>query len=106
MSNKKLLIASSSRNEAITKWIRENDSLDSIVDLIFVAELLNEYDIRDELNDNQAVIRWYESNRLKYSNETHCLLNRVIYLEDELFHPFQLEDREYAKRGVIVESGV
>lgn len=98
MSNKKLLIASSSRNEAITKWIRESNLLDSIVDLIFVSELLNEYDIRDELNDNHAVISWYESNGLKYSNETHCLLNRVIYLEDELFHPFQLEDREYAKR--------
>lgn len=98
MSNKKLLIASSSRHEAITKWIRENKSLDSTVDLISIGDLLNKYDIRDELNDHNAIIRWYEFNRLKYSNETHCLLNRVIYLEDELFHPFQLEDRGYAKR--------
>lgn len=82
MSNKKLLIASSSRHEAITKWIRENNLLDLTVDLIFISDLLNEYDIKDELNDNHAVIRWYESNGLKYSNETHCLLNRVSYLED------------------------
>ena len=98
MSNKKLLVASSSRHEAITKWIRENNSLDLAVDLIFIADLLNKYDIRDALNDTHANICWYESNRLQYSNETHCLLNRIIYLEDKLFYPFQLKDREHAKR--------
>ena len=77
MSNKKLLVASSSRHEAITQWIREDNSINSVVDLIFMDELLNAYDIRDELNDNYSLIRWYESKGLKYSNESHCLLNRV-----------------------------
>lgn len=98
MSNKRLLIASSSRHEAITKWFLNNNSADFAIDLIFIDELLNAYDIRDELNDGHAVIRWYDSNQLKYSNETHSILNRVIYVDDDLFQSFQLEDREYAKR--------
>lgn len=98
MSNKKLLIASSSRDEAITNWVLKNKPADLIIDLLFVDELLNKYDIRDELDDHKAIIRWYESNILKFSNETYCLLNRIIYLEDELWESFKTIDREYAKR--------
>ncbi len=98
MPTKKLLIASYSRNEAITQWIRKNNAADSGIDLLFIDDLLNEYEISDELNDSQAIIRWYKSNSLSYSNETHCLLNRITYLDDALFESYQPEDREYAKR--------
>lgn len=98
MKNKKLLIASSSRDEAITKWIINNRTSNSMIDLIFIDELLNEYDIQDELNDEKVCIQWYQNNTLRYTNETHCLLNRVTCIENRLFNHFKHQDREYAKR--------
>jgi hypothetical protein len=66
--------------------------------LIFIDELLNEYDIQDELDDEKVCIQWYQNNILRYTNETHCLLNRVTYIKNGLFNHFKHQDREYAKR--------
>lgn len=98
MNNKKLLIASSSRSEAITKWIINNHSSNNMIDLIFIDDLLNKYQIHDELNDEEINIKWYENNTLKYTNATHSLLNRIVHLDKALFNNFKFQDREYAKR--------
>lgn len=98
MDNKKILIASSSREEAITSWIINNQLNNEKFDLVFVEDLLKKYNIRDQLDDEKASIQWYENSRLKYSNNTHCLLNRVVYIEEALFGHFKYQDRDYAKR--------
>lgn len=98
MQSKKLLIASSSRNEAITQWVLNNKSLNSKIDLIFIEDLLQKYNISDILDDTSALIRWYKDNELKFSNKTHHLLNRITYINDSLFSSFHIKDREYAKR--------
>ena len=98
MSEKKLLIASSHRSEAIAKWILENDSVQPLIDIIFIDELLNNFEIRDELDKTAPTIRWYDTLGKQYSNHTHYLLNRVIYVEERLFNKFRDEDRDYAQR--------
>lgn len=96
MNNKKLLIASSSKNEAITKWVI-NEHLNN-VDLIFIDDLLNRYSIQDELDDIKTAIHWYENDTLKYSNKTHCLLNRIPYIDKKLYSNFKCRDQDYARR--------
>jgi len=98
MSEKKLLVASSHKSEAITKWILENDSLTRLIDIIFIEELLNHFDIRDKLDRSGPVIRWHDNQGNRYTNNTHYLLNRVIYIEERLFQRFRHEDKEYAQR--------
>lgn len=98
MNNKKLLVASSSKNEAVTQWIIKNQLTPLKFDLLFIDDLLNKYDIEDSLDDNKTLIQWFENNALKYSNETHCLLNRVTYVDKTLFAHFRCEDRDYAQR--------
>lgn len=95
---KKLLVASSHKNEAITKWILESDLLNSSIDIIFIQDLLDNFDIRDELDKNGPIIRWQDNRRKQYSNNTHCLLNRVINVEECLFDKFRPEDKDYAQR--------
>lgn len=98
MHSKKLLIASSSRNEAITKWVLNNKTLTLEIDLILIEDLLNKYCINDKLDDDTTLIRWYENNALKFSNSTHFLLNRITHINESLFENFQCNDKEYAKR--------
>jgi hypothetical protein len=98
MNNKKLLVASSSKDEAITQWIIKNQLTPLQFDLVLIEDLLNKYDIQDSLDDKKTSIQWFEHNNLKYSNETHCLLNRVTYVDKTLFTPFRCEDRDYAQR--------
>lgn len=98
MPRKKLLIASSHKEEAITKWIDENSSSRSAVDLIFIEELLTGYEICDELNSEGPIIRWKKDELVNYSNNSHTLLNRVIFINNHLFKSFRVEDREYAQR--------
>ncbi|MBA2651039.1 MAG: hypothetical protein H0U73_02020 [Tatlockia sp.] len=95
MSRKKLLVVSSHHDEAITKWIVQNSSA---IDLIFIEELLTCYEISDELSADGPKIRWQQGASVEYSNKSHCLLNRVIYINDDLFQSFRIEDRDYAKR--------
>lgn len=98
MNNKKILIASSSKDEAITKWVINSQKRGELFDVLFIEELLNKYDIQDEIDDKQVSIQWYENNVLRFSNKTHCLLNRITYIERTLFDKFKPHDREYAKR--------
>lgn len=98
MSMKKILVASSHKDEAITKWILENSSLRSTIDLMFIEELLTCYEISDELSVESPKISWQQGELVQYSNTSHSLLNRVLYINDHLFESFRIEDRDYAKR--------
>ncbi|MDI9818513.1 MULTISPECIES: hypothetical protein [unclassified Legionella] len=98
MFEKKLLVASSHRSEAITKWILESESVKQSIDVIFIEELLDNFEIRDELDKNGPSIQWFDTVGNKYSNKTHYLLNRVINVEECLFNQFRHEDRNYAQR--------
>lgn len=98
MSGKKLLVASSHKSEAMTKWIMESELLNSSIDIIFIEELLDNFEIRDELDQNGPSIQWFDTVGNQYSNKTHYLLNRVINVEECLFDKFQLEDKDYAQR--------
>lgn len=98
MNNKKLLIASSSRSEAITKWILNTQSTSPTIDVVFIGDLLNKYDIQDRLSDKEVCIQWYKKDKIKYSNHSHHLLNRIIYIERELFGSFKAQDQDYARR--------
>ncbi|WP_133131363.1 hypothetical protein [Legionella yabuuchiae] len=98
MSEKKLLVASSHKDEAITKWIRESDFLNSLIDIIYIQELLDNFDIRDKLDKNGPVIEWHDSQGNQYSNNSHYILNRVINIEERLFQNFRKEDQDYAQR--------
>lgn len=98
MSEKKLLVASSHKNEAITKWILENDSAQPYIDIVYIHELLNSFEIRDELDKNGPIIQWNDILGNQFSNHTHYLLNRVINIEESLFNQFQDEDKDYAQR--------
>lgn len=97
MDRKKLLIASASKHEAITQWIL-NHPLTVPYDLVFLEDLLKVYEIQDELTDHQTFIRWYEKDKLKCSNQSHCLLNRVTFIDSALFEHFKPADRHYAQR--------
>ncbi len=98
MNNKKLLVASSSKNEAVTQWILNNQLLTPNVDVLFIGDLLNNYDIKDRIDNKKIRIQWCANNLCKYSNDTHYLLNRVTHIEKKLFENFHKDDREYAQR--------
>ncbi|MCC5792138.1 MAG: hypothetical protein JJT82_05955 [Legionellaceae bacterium] len=98
MSEKKLLVASSHRSEAITQWILETDSVKAFIDIIFIDDILNNFEIRDELDKSGPTIQWRDIFGNKYSNNTHYLLNRVINIDEGLFSQFRHEDKDYAQR--------
>ncbi|CAM4499432.1 MAG: hypothetical protein LEGION0403_FIIPPAGN_02538 [Legionella sp.] len=98
MSEKKLLVASSHKSEAITKWILEKHSVQPIIDIIFLDELLNNFEIRDELDKSGPIIQWIDTFGNQFSNHSHYLLNRVINVEECLFNQFRYEDKDYAQR--------
>lgn len=98
MKSKRLLVASLSKDEAITNCIINNlNHFDTPIDVIFLDELLHDYEYFDELNDNGAIIRWFKDEKRTISNQSHEILNRVLYVPDELFFDFNDEDRDYAK---------
>jgi hypothetical protein len=95
----KLLIASSSPDEAITQTILNNlKYFDYHIDIIFIHELLSDFNINDELSDAGSIIRWFKPNQPMLSNKSHYLLNRTLFIADNLFLNFIKQDREYAKR--------
>lgn len=99
MLTKNILVASSCEHEAITKWIINNKSLTSQCDVIFTHELLCQYEIYDELDDEAVNIIWKDPASEKvYTNQSHVLLNRIIYIDSQLFKNFKIDDCEYAKR--------
>lgn len=96
---KKLLIASSSIDEAMTRTIlKHHQTFDLKIEVILIHELLNDFGIFDELSDNHSIIRWFKPNQAILSNQTHLLLNRTLWVPDDLFLKFVKQDREYAKR--------
>lgn len=95
----KILVASSDINEAITNWIINNKSLELYCDVITLNDLLNKYEIQDELNDDEVKIEWsFLLEGKKYTNKEYSLLNRITFIENSLFENFQLIDLDYAKR--------
>ena len=92
-----LVVVSHSRDETITKYIAKNESfLDFNIRIVTLQELLSEYEIFDEVNDKHILIKWYKKNTPCISNIDHILLNRVMYIPDELFNNFIKKDVEYA----------
>jgi len=104
--DKPILLASFSRNEAISKWILQSaKNLASTIDILFIDELLRDYEIHDELNDQSVKIRWYKNDTLIFSNESHCLLNRITGSPPFFYDNFQEGDRDYAKRELEAYLG-
>jgi hypothetical protein len=94
----KLLIASLSIEEAITGCVAKNlNKFDKEIDIVLLDDFLLNYEIHDELNDNDVVIRWYKGLKM-LSNKTHEFLNRVYYIPDDYFKDYIKEDQVYAKR--------
>jgi len=94
-----IIIASASKQEAITNCVINNTHcFEHNISVVLLSDILLEYGIFDELNDSKNIIAWYENNKLIVSNETHLLLNRVLYFDDSLFLKFKLEDKDYARR--------
>ena len=85
-------------SEAITKCVVENsNSFTQEIDIVLLQDFLLNYDVYDELNDNDVVIKWYQGSKI-ISNKTHDLLNRVHYIPDFYFNNYIKKDRIYAKR--------
>jgi hypothetical protein len=98
MINKKLIIASSSQDEAITKYILNNkQKFDLDIEILLLNDLLTKYDINDEVNDNEAIVRWIKPNGQVISNTDYILLNRVTFIPDSMFFKFIEKDRLYAR---------
>jgi hypothetical protein len=96
---KKLLITSSSFDEAITRCVlKHKHAFDIIIEVITIQALLDHYHIHDELSDDGALIRWFKPNHPPYSNQTHVLLNRTLVVHQDLFLKFTEPDRDYAQR--------
>lgn len=96
--SKKLLIASSSLDEAITSCVLENKHTFSMpIDLVCIEEILHDFNIYDELSDEHAIVRWFKDKTV-ISNQSHVLLNRVLGFPDHLFSSFVQTDRAYAQR--------
>lgn len=84
--------------EAITKCVMENsNSFAKKVDIVLLQDFLLNYDIYDQLNDNEVIVKWYRGSKI-ISNKTHYLLNRVPYIPDFYFNSYIKKDRVYAKR--------
>lgn len=97
--NKKLLIASLHPDEAITHCVLKHKKVFAEqVDIVLLPEILNEYEIFDELSDQGSQINWFKDSRLVISNQSHFLLNRVSFIPSVLFNNFTPADRDYAKR--------
>ncbi|MBA4696640.1 MAG: hypothetical protein H2069_04530 [Legionella sp.] len=107
-ASKKILIVSSSREEAITQWAIQRQQSKGAplslmhngrqIDWLILSDLLQGLQIHDELNQDSVSIRWYSKNSIKYSNDSHVLLNRITYIDNKLFESYCIADREYAKR--------
>lgn len=95
---KSIVIVSHSLDETITKCLGNNISkFKTILTIVSLRELLNDYEIFDEVNDSGTSIKWIkELNHI--SNADYYLLNRVIYIPNDLFSNFNQTDREYAQR--------
>lgn len=98
MDKKRLLIVSSSLDEAITQWAFKSKICSSEIEVVLLEELLSTYDIKDDLTQECSIIRWFKNESCKFSNITHDLFNRIIYIEDKLFQSFEKDDQEYAQR--------
>ncbi len=98
-NRKNLVIASSSPDEAITSCIlKHKHYFDCNIDIVFIRDLLNEFEICDELSDKGSFVHWFNQVGTVISNQTHVLLNRTLSVEEQLFSGFIQKDREYAKR--------
>ncbi len=99
MKIKNILIASHSYDEAITHCVIKNrEHFESSVSIVLLSDILFDYDIYDEINDEYNVVKWYKKDDQYISNNSHCLLNRVLYFPDSLFSKFLPEDKDYAQR--------
>lgn len=94
----RLVITSLSTSEAITKCVIENsNSFAKEIDVVLLQDFLLNYDIYDELNDNDVVVKWYQGSKI-ISNKTHNLLNRIQYIPSFYFNNYIKKDRVYAQR--------
>ncbi len=62
-------------------------------------------EIFDEVNDIDTRINWQAEGGMQISNKDYFLLNRVLYVPDNLFNDFAEEDRSYAKREIEAYLG-
>ncbi|MBA2649876.1 MAG: hypothetical protein H0U75_09855 [Legionella sp.] len=109
MLKKKIVIASHALDEAITQCVIKNKrSMDSHFIIVSLRDFISSYDVFDELDDLSHTIRWYNYNGRDediISNESHCLLNRVLYVPGHLFSDFASSDKEYASRELEAYLG-
>lgn len=94
----KFIITTYSNKEAISECVTKSPILKDDFKIVTLNDILNKYDIFDELSDKGPIIRWFENNKIIASNLTHAILNRVTFIPDHLFNEFIKEDKEYAKR--------
>lgn len=99
MMKNKILITTHSLSEAITHCVLKNQADFNVpITIVSLEELMTEYSIFDELNDEGVSIRWRSNEDIYITNQNHILLNRVLYIPETLFSEFVLEDKEYAQR--------
>lgn len=98
-TNKSIVIASHTFDEAITGCITRNkESIGAAITLVTLHDLLYDYHIFDEFGDSVNIIRWQKNATECITNSNHLLLNRVLYIPDVLFSNFSDNDKEYAQR--------
>ncbi len=96
---KKLLIASSSPDEAITRVLLNHQAqFELTMDIVFLQDFIKYFEVDDEVSDTGTKVQWFGPSGLYISNETHHLLNRILSMPESLFLDFSAADREYAKR--------
>jgi len=94
-----MVVVSNSFDETITNLIIKNQkSLKCDISIVLLSELLFDYEIFDELSDSKKIVTWFINNNKQISNLTHSILNRVLYIPNEIFSKFKSEDYEYAQR--------
>lgn len=97
MNINNLLITSSS-DEVITKCILDNrHKIGLDIEVVTTRDLLENYDINDEINDEETIIRWIKPDGKVITNKDMVLLNRVVRIPDSLFKNFVKQDRCYAR---------
>lgn len=95
---KSIVIVSHSFDEAITKCVVNSaKNLEADIRIVSLHELMSDYEIFDEISDFGTSIKWTKE-LIEITNTDYYLLNRVLYVPNNLFSSFTKIDREYAQR--------
>src|SRR3989344_1090407 len=91
------LVLYSNREDPIVSLLKNQRSFDKDMTFLSCKELLCETKIEDKIIGGHSYIHWTLKNGREISNSKHVkLINRVMYLDEQLFQDFHEDDRDYA----------